>query len=277
MKIIFRYLKPYMLIVVLALALLWGQAFGELTMPNLMSNIVTVGLQGGGLEESIPKRLSAAGMQTLQAFMPPEHAAVFGAAYEAQPDGSLAVKTQAAADSALGEYYGRAAFFLMNKATQAAKQMPQTQAADLREVEPAQFYALTALLRLDPKLPEEIKAASGQELDSMLYSQVGTAMIRLFYQELGMDTGAIQREYIFREGARMLLLALGIGLAAVAVSLLSARISTGLARDMRRSVFARVQLFSKNELDRFSTASLITRSTNDVQQVQMLVLMGIRM
>jgi ATP-binding cassette subfamily B protein len=112
--------------------------------------------------------------------------------------------------------------------------------------------------------------------DSMI-TQMAVGAVKAEYAALGMDTGRLQSNYIIRTGALMLLLSLLSGACTVAVSFLSARTAAGLARDLRRYIFTKVESFSSTEFDRFSTASLITRSTNDVTQIQMVVIMMIRM
>jgi ATP-binding cassette subfamily B protein len=110
-----------------------------------------------------------------------------------------------------------------------------------------------------------------------MITQMAVGAVKAEYAALGMDTGRLQSNYIIRTGALMLLLSLLSGACTVAVSFLSARTAAGLARDLRRYIFTKVESFSSTEFDRFSTASLITRSTNDVTQIQMVVIMMIRM
>jgi len=285
---VLKYLKPFIWLVALAVCLLGFQAVAELTQPNLMSDIVNVGLQGGGITEEVPHTLTPQGMGLLLIFMTPEDAAVFREAYGAPPD---YMKTESAPvllqsdDPALAEIYGRAAYFFMQKGMAFARQMAEARGAQpeqggqmsLEDISMEQLYGMGMMMAMDPGLQSEIRAAREAPMDSMIYGQVGKAMIKLFYEDAGLDTVQIQRQYIYKVGAKMILLAFGCGLSAVCVGLLSARIAAGLSRSLRRSVFTKVQSFSKAEIDKFSTASLITRSTNDVQQVQMMVLMGIRM
>ena len=275
MKIFLKYLKPFALLVALAVALLGAQAASELTMPNLMSDIVNVGLQGGGIAESTPKELTSQGMAFITTFMTQEDAATFRKAYDEGRAEDVA------------EIYNRAAFFFMQKAMDAIQQMGLAQGEQpqgeqqgqmsLEDIPMERVYQLGQMLAMNPGLPEELRAAAQTPMDSMVTAQVGKLMIPLFYKDAGLDTAKIQRDYIYKVGLKMILLTLGTGLAAVCVGLLSARIAAGFSRSVRRAVFTRVQGFSKAEIDKFSIASLITRSTNDVQHVQMFVLMAIRM
>ena len=284
MKLVLRYIKPFAATVVLAVALLCGQAMGELTMPNLMSDIVNVGLQGGGITEAAPLRLTPRAMRLLTAFMPAEDAAFFQRAYRASDGQWRLEEMNAAADEKLGGVYGRAVYAFMAKAAQAMRTMaamrgeadPGQGNQDLTAAAPEQLYQMGQLvLAANPNLREELEQLP--PADSQVYAQMGTAFTKLFYRDASMDVDQIQRAYIFKVGLCMVLLATVCGLIAVAVAFLSSRVSAGFARNLRRAVFRKVQSFNSAEIDRFSTASLITRSTNDVQQVQNLILMGIRM
>jgi len=275
MKAVLRYIKPFAGTVILAVTLLCAQAMGELTMPNLMSDIVNVGVQGGGITEAVPLRLTPQAMRLLLAFMPEDHARMFREAYD--EDGNL--RTDVIGQD-LDAVYGRAVYAFMMKAMDAMRAMEITgvkaeQAEiELTEIAPEQLYQMGRLvLMANPDLQEEL---AGAEVDSQLYAQMAKVFTRIFYRDAGLDINKIQRDYIYKIGLRMVLLAMGCGIIAIVVVLLSARISAGFARNLRRSVFAKVHSFHNAEIDKFSTASLITRSTNDVQQVQNLILMGIR-
>src|SRR5690606_3717929 len=113
--------------------------------------------------------------------------------------------------------------------------------------------------------------------DEAMASQVAITFTRSFYSELGLNLDRLQRNYILITGMKMLGVALLGVVAAIAVGWFSSKVATSVARNMRRDVFEKVSRFSNAEYDKFSTASLITRSTNDIQQIQMLVLIGIRM
>lgn len=140
-----------------------------------------------------------------------------------------------------------------------------------------QVYRLIPLLAMVPQSSIEEAMASAQNNSSMMGDQVGVTFKKLFYQELGMDVSSIQSDYIWKTGLKMLGVAL-LGVAAtVLVGLFASRIAATVGKRLRHDLFAKVESFSNAEFDKFSTASLITRTTNDVQQVQMLITMGIRM
>ncbi|MCL2518629.1 MAG: ABC transporter ATP-binding protein/permease [Oscillospiraceae bacterium] len=132
------------------------------------------------------------------------------------------------------------------------------------------------MLPMLSQMPVEQYISAAANVDGAIKSQVAKAFTSLFYKELGMDINKIQQDYIVVTGAKMLLLVLAGTLIAIVVGFFSARISASVAKKLRRDVFAKVSMFSNEEFDKFSTASLITRTTNDVHQVQMMIVMGIR-
>ena len=139
------------------------------------------------------------------------------------------------------------------------------------------LYELLPLLNMVPQESLEEARTQAAASDSMMGSQVGVTMTKLFYEELGVDTHAIQTGYIWMKGLQMLGVALLGVIATVLVGFFSARMAATVGKRLRHDLFSKVESFSSGEFDKFSTASLITRTTNDVQQVQMLITMGVRM
>ena len=135
---------------------------------------------------------------------------------------------------------------------------------------------LVPMLAMLPQgMVDDAIAAAAATPESML-SQTAAVFTKGFYMQLGADTDAMQTSYIFRTGGKMLLMALLLAVCAISVGFCGSRMGAGIARDLRRDIFAKVTSFTNNEYDKFGTASLITRSTNDVTQVQGLVTMGLR-
>ena len=357
MKLLVRYLKPFAGILLVCLVLLFGQAACDLSLPTLMSDMVNVGIQQGGIQTGAPEALSRQGMELLSAFASSQDAALLEEGYYTVDPGSteaqrlegdypllreenVSVRRENLTEEeleALSGAYGRAGYTMLlyfqqsgedlesaahNLAQQAqpreeaggASQDSSSaqsgeesqggqpalygsqQAADsqdsegsnapLREAEEAQTESglgieegldsagLDTLYQLIPLLAYVPQAAGS---DSMMGQQVGVTLTRLFYQELVLDTGAIQTGYIWGKGLQMLGVALLGVIATVLVGFFSARMAADVGRRLRHDLFAKVESFGSSEFDRFSTASLITRTTNDVQQIQMLVTMGVRM
>ncbi|MDF1493199.1 ABC transporter ATP-binding protein [Caproiciproducens sp. CPB-2] len=304
MKKLAKYLKPYTLMILISIALLFGQAMADLNLPNYMSEIVNIGIQQSGIEDAAPEAISAKGLTFVTGFMTEEQKKTVGDSYTLIPSSGSGdshedavrryplLKTEdiyvrGSVDSAtltqLDRAFGESAWTLINTMKTLAQQSGKSLTAsaggktDVSEMDLSKVYALGPVLE---KLPAGvIENARGEALknsESMLL-QSGTAMCRSFYRELGMNISGIQTAYILRMGLLMLLIALAGGAATVMVGYFAAKLSAGVARDLRRAVFRKVESFSNREFDEFSTASLITRTTNDVTQVQMLLMMGVRM
>lgn len=163
----------------------------------------------------------------------------------------------------------------------AKKQQEEMQAqieAQMQKIDEADMFEILGMLSEDQR--EEMVAQIAEKMDDMpdsIVEQAATAYIKTVYEKLGMDTEQIQNSYILRTGAKMIGLAFLGMFASVMVGLLASRVAARTGRDLRSRVFKKVVGFSNAEFDHFSTASLITRSTNDIQQIQMLVVMLLRM
>ena len=163
----------------------------------------------------------------------------------------------------------------------AKKQQEEMQAqieAQMQKIDEADMFEILGMLSEDQR--EEMVAQIAEKMDDMpdsIVEQAATAYIKTVYEKLGMDTEHIQNRYILRTGAKMIGLAFLGMIASVMVGLLASRVAASTGRDLRSRVFKKVVGFSNAEFDHFSTASLITRSTNDIQQIQMLVVMLLRM
>ncbi len=396
MKLVARYLKPFVGILLLCLALLFGQAMCDLSLPNLMSDMVNVGIQQSGIEEGAPSALRKEGLDLLSAFASAEDQTVLEEGYYTIEPGSseaqrLAEEYPLVRDEAiciqrddlteeeletLGGAYGRASYTMLLYLQQAGEsgeleqaaqslaqsqypggmtgmegaypegEMPQTDgdmmpqarseedptlyetqepvygdgtdgytgeqdptvtmdmlpddtagetgtsqeenaqesaggsmdfSQGLDSVSMDKLYELLPLLNMVPQESLEEARTQAAASDSMMGSQVGVTMTKLFYEELGVDTHAIQTGYIWMKGLQMLGVALLGVIATVLVGFFSARMAATVGKRLRHDLFSKVESFSSGEFDKFSTASLITRTTNDVQQVQMLITMGVRM
>lgn len=291
-------MKPYTGLVLCAIALLFVQAMCDLQLPNYMSDIVNVGLASAGIEEDSPRVISENGLALLEIFQTDPGKEALSRAYRpvdprmdeklletfpgARDSGAL-VRDENADLTSVDKAYGRAAYAMMNY-FQEMSQQNGTAAAETSDgatksvqMDMGQLYQILPLLQQAPPETFEAQIQIAQQIDASTYSQVGKAMIRGFYEELNADLDHMQSSYIWKVGLQMLgITLLGVA-AAIGVGFLAARSGSGLSRDLRHAVFAKVENFSNTEFDRFSTASLITRTTNDIVQVQMLVMMGIRM
>ena len=282
-----RYLKPYAVLLLMGIVFLFGQAMLELSLPNYMSDIVNVGLQQGGITSPAPQVISADAFGLMEQFMSPEDRDVVEETYVALADHpdyeDLSATFPQAADTdlalntqdtqAVETAFGRASYALTQVMSQAFGSSEDDQASMAEG-----FQALGQMLA-QPQAQELIQQAidvAAQTPDTML-EQTGVAMVKAFYQQLGADTDAIQTHYILTTGGRMAVLAVLLTLCAVAAGYCMARMGAGVARDLRRDVFTKVTYFNNDEMDRFSGATLITRSTNDITQIQNFLSMGLRL
>lgn len=296
MKLLKTYLKPFAALVLACILLLFGQAMCDLTLPNLMSDIVNTGIQLGGVDEAAPAVLNQQAVDLLTLFMNDAEAGTFKNAYTPVEHGSDeetklaktyenikdmdAVALSADADmQAVGDAYGKAAYAFMTFLKDYGAQTGQAVDTEsgVQDMDMRQLYAVIPMLQQMPKETFSEAIDSAENAQSMIGSQVGATFTKLFYKELGVDLDAKQMRYIVIKGLEMLGIALLGVLAAVLVGFFASRISSGVAKQMRSDVFRKVESFSNTEFDKFSTASLITRTTNDVTQVQMLISMGLRL
>jgi ATP-binding cassette subfamily B protein len=300
---LFKYLKPYLLLIVLAVALLFVQANADLALPDYLSRIVNFGIQQNGVEDAVPDAIRQVEMEKLVLFMTGEEQALVLASYDLVQPGS------AESGQYLGEYpalAGETVYVRMDltKAEITAlnpimgKTFVAVSGIEQMAGDPAQAQALGQSLGIDlARLPPGVDpltllaqlpasqrasiAASIQErfatLGENMINQMAVGAVKTEYEALGVDTGKLQTNYILRTGGLMLLISLLGGACTIAVGYLAAKTAAGAARDIRIAAFEKVESFASTEFDRFSTASLITRSTNDITQVQTVIYMFIRM
>ena len=296
MKLLKTYLKPFAALVLACILLLFGQAMCDLTLPNLMSDIVNTGIQLSGVDEAAPAVLNQQAVDLLTLFMNDAETGTFKNAYTPVEHGSDeetklaktyenikdmdAVALSEDADvQAVGDAYGKAAYAFMTFLKDYGAQTGQAVDTEsgVQDMDMRQLYAVIPMLQQMPKETFSEAIDSAENAQSMIGSQVGATFTKLFYKELGVDLDAKQVRYIVIKGLEMLGIALLGVLAAMLVGFFASRISSGVAKQMRSDVFRKVESFSNTEFDKFSTASLITRTTNDVTQVQMLISMGLRL
>ncbi len=306
MKRLLRYLKPFTFSLVMAIALLFLQANAELALPDYMSRIVNIGIQQNGVESPVPEAMRQITMERLAIFLTAEEQADVLAQYErvdatspdydryleeypALADGTIYV-LQVADEATLARLEGILArplviIFGMEQLTQHPDQAAamfggMAAGFDLSRLPPGTdpFTLLTQLPsaqrgRIVEAVTQRLSALGGEKA----VRQGAARAVLAEYGSLGVDIERLQNTYLVRVGAQMLLIALVAALATILVGLLGSRIAAGLARDLRRLLFEKVVRFSGAELERFSTASLITRATNDVTQVQAVTGILVRM
>lgn len=271
MKNIFRNLKKYWYFVILILLLLIVQAYCDLSLPDYTSNLIDVGIANSGIEYAVPEYLSESGFQEVEAFLTDEEKEDWEAAYvydETKGYYTLASVEEEDWDSLEEEFSSVIAIVYM-MSSQRDSQVEGVEALADMGIDPTSD---TFLL--------DIRHAFEENLESLGDSMI-TSMAKYFardqYKLCGVDLDQLQTDYLWATGRKMLGMALVMALAAIIVGFLASKTAAGVGRDLRGNIFRKVIGFSNAELDRFSTASLITRSTNDVQQIQMVTVMLLRM
>lgn len=296
MRRILKYFKPFAVSLLLAVLLLFIQANADLALPDYMSRIVNVGIQQGGVESALPEAMRASTMDRLSLFLTEDEQAEVLAHYTLVEPGSpeavayqdrypalaeepiyalqtVDTATRAQLEALLSRPLLMVAGIEMiaENPEQAAAMLPNMGGFDLSQLPPG-----TDMFALLERMPAGQRLGLIQVIDDRFAAiggesaivQAAARAVRAEYEALGMDAGRIQNNYLLRVGGLMLLIALVSAVATIVVGLLAARIAAGLARDLRRYLFDRVMRFSGAELSRFSIASLITRSTNDITQIQ---------
>lgn len=262
MKKLFGFLKPYALQVVVIICVLMVQAYCDLSLPAYTSDIVNVGIQQSGIDEKVPEALAGEDLNLILAFVPEEDRAEVADAYEKSSDSYDYEGTVMALKEQVKEDDSR----LEELSDQMGLPMVMAMAAEESGINMNGAEGMTG-------------EGSGQmeDLPDSMVEQAVAAYIQSAYEKIGIDVGDISSRYILATGGKMLLLA-GLGMAAsILVGLMASRVGAGLGRSLRERVFRKVVGFSNGEFDKFSTASLITRSTNDIQQIQLLTVMILRM
>ena len=295
-----KYLKRSFLPIIAVLALLILEAYCDLALPQYTSDIVNVGIQQGGIEDIAPTEIRTSEMEKLLLFMEEEDQNTVESHYEIKDriiDGeSVSVYVQKEVDDDTVEELNsifEVPMLLVNaiengiNAQNSEGEAEESQnLAIFQEMIPegAEGDFFTVLPTLPETQQEELLSAIGEEgqklketLGSSTLRQMDVAYVQKQYESCGIDTDKLQTNYIWKTGAQMAGFALIIAATTVLISLLASRIGALFARDVRKDLYTKVVRFSHKEFQDFSTASLITRCTNDIQQVLILVIMMLRM
>jgi len=291
-----KFVKPYYPVILCVILLLLLQSVCDLNLPNYMSNIVNVGVQKYGVENAAPDAVSEQGLELITSVMPEAEREEFLSSYErfegsstrnvkiaygklnTEFPGGLYTLKKGADIEKLNSEFSRAVSALMTVMTGAAEragaEVPATGEGMITDITAA-YAAIPMLKMLPAEMIDDAWEEAGKQPE-LLTSQIGVVLTRLFYTELGADMVAVQRAYIIRIGLMMLGIALASGGIAILVGLLSARFGSGTSRRLRNAIFTKIESLTSAEMDKFSTASLITRCTNDVMQIHMVFTMGLR-
>ena len=270
-----KYLKKSAGYVALIIALLFLQAYCDLSLPDYTSKIVNIGIQQKGIEDGVPEKIRKTSMDALELFMSQEDISELETAYT--EDGELYVLKDIDKDtrSSLNEILGKPMLILEGLTVENETSGEMLAQMGIPEgADPVEVIA---------QMPEEARVQMTENMgekfrdmpDSMI-TQAAVSYVQAEYEALGEDVDGLQMKYIGKAGLQMILMALLIMAASISVVFLSAKVAASLGHDIRGDIYRKVIGFSSNEYNKFSTASLITRSTNDVQQVQMTMAMMFR-
>ena len=290
---LFKFLKPYAAAVAAIICILVVQAYCDLSLPTYTSDIVNVGIQQGGIVEALPDTISKKDLNHLLLLVPSDRQKIVKNAYTESVEkydynGTVmelkaSVKEDKKKVDRLSEILGKpmlmaAGFDSGSEMTQKIEEQMRTQMSGIPNVDKMDIYDMLEFMGAEGR--NALIGQMDQQMDSMqdsMIAQAAAGYIKDAYTHIGIDTDQIETTYILRTGAKMLALAV-LGMAAsILVGLLASRVGAGVGRRLRENVFRKVVGFSNAEFDKFSTASLITRSTNDIQQIQLLLVMILRM
>lgn len=276
-----RFLKPFRLLILTAILLLYAQAMADLALPDYMSQIVNTGIQQNGIEQVIPERIAADDLEKFLLFTSDEEASRIRSLYQLDPESNAFYLAGELSDDEIANLEPLFSRILL--AFNAIEDLMEAPGVAPLEFNGMSLPADTDLFEILESMPVDSRIALIDEqmarfgvLDSDTLVQMGAQALGAYYGDNGIDLLSIQRRYILRVGGIMLLVTLFGALASIAVGFIASRTAAGVGRNLRQSLFNKVQRFSEREFDTFSTASLITRSTNDVTQIQNMLVMMIR-
>lgn len=287
-----KYTYKFWLAIVLCIGFVFIQSQSELALPDYMSTIVTNGIQAGGFDTSIAEVMSEDMYQHLLIFTHDKQKKVIESSYTFkkynQLDKDIKIKFPQMNDG----YVLKELSLEEQKELETALIKPMLMVSAIDSMDPHSLEykekfghipegidIYQAISMMDQNTKDQMTQQIDSQIEAMGESTMLIAAgngVKNEYIKLGADVDAVQNDYIFLAGLKMLGIALLGSVAAMASAFLSSRVGSGVARDLRRDVFKKVESFSNTEFNKFSTASLITRTTNDITQVQMLMIMLLR-
>jgi len=286
-----KYLKPFALSIAAVIVLLFAQAQCELALPDYMADIVDVGIQSSGISSAVPEVIRESEAEKLFLFMNEEDRQLFQSSYTLVEAGQASAQQIKKAPTAEQE----PVYFLNSLEEEQRSQLSAALSPaemivltipSLKETEAFQELNLPEdvdLFSLLSQMPQEQFDAVMTQINAVIQdaaenaSTVASAQfVKMEYRAIGINTDSIQLNYIFSSGLRMLGVALFGTICAIVVTFLASRIAAGVSRNLRLAVFSKVENFSSAEFNQFSTGTLITRTTNDVQQIQQVLVMFMR-
>ena len=299
MKNLFKYAASYWKAMIAILLILVLQAYCDLSLPAYTSDIVNVGIQQGGMEDEVPRQIATEEMEKLLLFVSEDDQQTVMDAYT-EDNTSYKKEAYVLKDSVAEDEHTLRKLkeilqipMMMTSGIESGsdttkqmeeklkEQMSQGMSQGMQQAVSLDDMSMFDLLKMLPAeqratMVEKIEEQMSEMPDTIL-DQASVSFCRSAYKDLGMDMDQTQIHYLLKTGGQMAALALLGMVASIMVAFLASRVGASAGRDLRSGVFHKVVGFSNNEFNHFSTASLITRSTNDIQQIQMLIVMLLRM
>ena len=268
---IFRYMKDQWYWIVLVIVLLIVQAQCDLSLPEYTSKIIDTGIQNQGIEHGVPELITGEEYQKLTMFMTKEEQADWESIYEETDDGNYHLTiTEDPERWTEADQEFQTVILLNASMRKMSEESLQTMTEKMLQAQESDRNQMIRQMR------EEMESQT-EQIGSTMLTSIAISYAAEEYQAAGGDIHTLQRQYLLKTGGKMLALTLLMAAAAIAAGFLAARIGAKVGMELRGKVFKKVVTFTNREMDQFSTASLITRSTNDIQQVQMVSTMMLRM
>ncbi|MCF0106299.1 MAG: ABC transporter ATP-binding protein, partial [Holdemanella sp.] len=277
MSKLLRYLKPFLISILVCILLLSGQAWCELTLPDFMQNIVNNGIQNGGIDSGIYQYIRESTLNGYLMVASDEEKKTIESSYELKT-----VENASKEDVEQVPLLKKENVYFLKEGADTGKlndTLNLLQLTFVQILQEAQASGKEIPVLIMTNGIENYKEQAIKNMDTLGESTIQSMacqFVKQEYQELGMDMGKIQQSYITVNGIKMLGLALLSAICAIAVGLFSARIGAGISRNLRKDTFEKITSFSLENFQKFSTSTLITRTTNDIQQVQNAIIMMIR-
>lgn len=261
---IFKNLVPYWKSVIMILVLLVLQAFCDLSLPQYTSDIIDVGIQNKGVGHVMPEAVTENEYNLAQLFMTDSEKTIWQESYDS--DNGI-YRCNVKSEKKLSSYDDELV-------------LPLIINNQMADEEKQKLLAMSQAGMLSDEMVSQIREKAEETVDTMgstLVKSMGIAYAVKQDTNAGIDMDVLQTKYLLGSGAKMIAMALLVALTTVLVGLVASRVAAGIGRDLRGSVYKNVMNFSNAEMDKFSTASLITRTTNDIQQVQLVTVLMLRM
>lgn len=261
---IIKNLKPYWKTIVIIVLLLILQAVCDLALPQYTSDIIDTGIQNSGVKHIIPEAIIASEYEKAQLFMTTQEKEQWTSLYQQDND---IYRCKEKSEKKLDEY-------------DSLLVLPLLIVGQMEEADATQMQQFSMMGSMPDEVIQQVRENTQKTIDTMGESFVHAMGVSYAVKQdilAGLDIHSIQTRYLLIAGGKMVVMALLIAVTTVLVGLAASKVAAGIGRDMRVSVYKNVMSFSNAEMDKFSTASLITRTTNDIQQIQMVTVLSLRM